>query len=68
MNQWHLLLKTKNYAEATILQGVLAENQIPVQLLNKQDSSYLIFGEIEVYVPIMLKDIATALLEQSLLN
>lgn len=68
MNQWHLLLKTKNYAEATILQGVLAENQIPVQLLNKQDSSYLIFGEIEVYVPILLKDIATALLEQSLLN
>lgn len=68
MQQWHLLFKTRNYAEASIVQGVLSENQIPVQVMNKLDSSYLNFGDIEVYVPINFKDIAKSLLEKALLN
>lgn len=68
MHQWYLLYKTRSFAEANIIQGMLAENQIPVQLLNKQDSSYLNFGDIEILVPIELKDIAKSLLDKALLN
>ena len=68
MKEWHLLLKTLSMAEASIVQGLLEENNIPVQLLNKLDSSYLNFGDIEIYVPITLKDVANGLLDKGLLN
>ena len=66
--EWHKIFVTRNLAEASIVQGMLAENQIPVQALNKQDSSYLNFGEIEIYVPLHLKDAAVQLVEKSFLN
>jgi len=47
---------------------MLEENEIPVQVLNKLDSSYLNFGDIEIYVPAHLKDIANDLLQKALLN
>ena len=68
MKEWHLLLKTRSMDEASIVQGMLEENNIPVQILNKLDSSYLNFGDIEVYVPITLKDLANGLLDKGLLN
>jgi hypothetical protein len=67
-NTWFLLMSTQNVPQASIIKGVLEENSIPVQLLNKLDSSYLIFGHIEIYVPLHLKDVAQHLLQQSLLN
>ena len=36
--------------EATVIQLKLEENEIPSWLLNKKDSSYLTFGEIELYI------------------
>ncbi len=68
MKEWHLLLKTLSMAEASIVQGLLEENNIPVQILNKLDSSYLNFGDIEVYVPVTLKELAKGLLDKGLLN
>ncbi len=68
MNNWFLLFSTTQFAEANIVKGVLEENNIPVQLLNKQDSSYLVFGEIELYVPAHLKEMAQQLLNKVLLN
>ncbi len=68
MQQWHLLFKTRSYSEASIVQGMLSENQIPVQVMNKLDSSYLNFGDIEVYVPINFIDVAKSLLAKALLN
>ncbi len=47
---------------------MLEENNIPAFVMNKQDSSYLNFGEVEVYVPNNLKDIAQSLLNKSLMN
>jgi hypothetical protein len=67
MSDWFKLYTTRNYAEATIIKGMLEENNIPVFILNKQDSSYLV-GDIEVYVPFYLKDIAKQLLDKSLHN
>jgi len=63
MQHWHLLFSTRNFSEASIIKGLLEENDIPVQLLNKQDSSYLVFGDIEIYVPVHLKDAAKHLLD-----
>lgn len=68
MNAWKKILTRTSYAEASIIQGVLEENQVPVQLLNKQDSSYPMFGYIEIYVPEHLAETAKKLLEKSMLN
>jgi hypothetical protein len=68
MKSWFLLYTTRNLAEASIIKGLLQENLIKVMVMNKQDSSYPAFGEIELYVPIHFKNIATHLLDKALLN
>ncbi len=68
MHKWFLLYVTRNLLEASIVKGMLKENSVPVIILNKQDSSYLNFGDIELYVPIHLKDIAKQLLDKGLVN
>jgi hypothetical protein len=66
---WQKIYTTRYYTEAEIVRGKLEENDIPVQLLNKQDTMYNVaLGEIEVYVPILLKDMALALLSKTLEN
>lgn len=68
MNGWYKLYITRNYAEASIVQGMLEENNIEVVIMNKLDSSYLNFGDIEIYVPPHCKDIAKGLLDKALTN
>lgn len=66
--QWYLLIATSNFSRASIIKGMLEENSVPVMLVNKQDSSYINFGDIELYVPLLLKNIARHLVDQGLLN
>lgn len=68
MEGWFKLYSTKNYVEANIIKGMLEENNIQAVILNRQDSSYLVFGEIEIYVPLHLKDVAQHLLNNALFN
>lgn len=68
MQGWFKLYSTKNYVEANIIKGMLEENNIQAVILNRQDSSYLVFGEIEIYVPLHLKDVARHLLDNALFN
>jgi hypothetical protein len=68
MQGWYKLYSTKNYVEANIIKGLLEENNITVALLNMQDSSYLVFGEIELYVPAHFKELALRLLNNALSN
>ena len=68
MNQWFKIYSSPNLPQASIVKGMLEENNVPVMVVNKQDSSYLNFGEIEIYVPVHLKELAHHLMEQSLLN
>lgn len=68
MNGWHKLYTTRNAAEANIIKGMLEENQVPVVILNRQDSSYLAFGEIDLYVQPHFIEIAKQLLDKALLN
>ena len=44
------VLSTDNPNKAAITKQMLEENNIKVVLLNKQDSSYLMFGLVELYV------------------
>lgn len=64
--EWFKLYTTRNYVEADIIKGMLEENNIQVFVLNKMDSSYLNFGEIEIYVPDHLKETARQLMSDSL--
>jgi Putative prokaryotic signal transducing protein len=68
MQDWFKLYNTKNYLEANIIKGKLEENNIQAVILNRQDSSYLVIGEVEIYVPVYLKDIALHLLNNALFN
>ena len=44
------ILSTENPNQAEIKKQMLESNSINVVMLNKQDSSYLMFGCIELYV------------------
>ncbi len=68
MNKWFLIYSSQSFAQASIIKGMLEQNNVPVTLINKQDSSYLNFGEIELYVPTHLKDLANNLMNQVLRN
>ncbi len=47
---WKKIKDYTNAIEAEIVKQMLEENGIPAIVLNKQDSSYLVFGKIELYV------------------
>ncbi len=68
MDKWLIIYSTQNFAQASIIKGMLEENQVPVTLMNRQDSSYLNFGEIEIYVPAHLKEVANTLINQAFNN
>ena len=57
------LLSTNNPNTAEITKQMLEENNINVVLLNKQDSSYLMFGQIELYVNEKQLEKASALIK-----
>ena len=58
------ILSTNNPNKAEIIKQMLEENNINVVLLNKQDSSYNMFGAIELFVTENQEDIATAILKE----
>ncbi|MEJ7685183.1 MAG: DUF2007 domain-containing protein [Segetibacter sp.] len=68
MQNWYLLYATSNLTKASIIKGMLEENSVPVMLINKQSSTYIIFGDIELYVPVHFKDIAKQLLDKGMVN
>jgi hypothetical protein len=47
---WELIFSTAMPYQAEILKSLLEEENIISVIINKQDSSYLTFGEIELYV------------------
>ena len=58
------ILSTENPNKAEITKQMLEENDVNVVLLNKQDSSYNMFGAIELFVSDNQVDIATALIQE----
>jgi hypothetical protein len=68
MANWKKVYTTRNYAHASIIKGMLEENNIPVTVMNKLDSSYLNFGDIEIYVAREFATLAESLINKSLMN
>ena len=58
------ILSTNNPNKAEITKQMLEENNINVVLLNKQDSSYMMFGTIELFVSENQEEDATAILKE----
>jgi hypothetical protein len=63
--QWEKVFGTNAGYQAEILKALLEEENIVSIVVNKQDSSYLSFGEVEVYVKsediLKAKQVATKL-------
>jgi hypothetical protein len=49
--KWICIHKTSNKFEAEAIKGNIESAGIPCVILNKQDSSYLSFGYVEVHIP-----------------
>ena len=47
---WVRVYKSTNYYQSEIVKQMLTQNAVEAVLLNRQDSSYLNFGNVEVYV------------------
>ncbi|GAB2782115.1 hypothetical protein GCM10027275_27450 [Rhabdobacter roseus] len=52
MDNWEKVFETSQVVRAEIARSVLEENGINAVILNKQSSSYVIFGLCEVHVPV----------------
>ncbi len=50
MKDWVCIYTSGKMQDAEIIKGVLSFNEINSVVINKQDSSYIMFGEYEVYV------------------
>jgi len=51
MKDWVRIFATTDPGLAAIYKGRLEENGIPAVILNKQDSSYVFLGKVEIHVP-----------------
>ncbi len=47
---WIKIYTSENFYKATLVSSVLRDHEIEVVELNKKDSSYQNFGEIELYI------------------
>ena len=61
---WINIFKSANPIEAEIIKQMLEENHITAVMLNKQDSSYNLFGTIDLYVKEKNKSIALQLINK----
>ncbi len=63
MQDWKKVFSSSQLAASFMVMGILNENEIPAKTLNKQDSSYVFLGEVEVYVPLPMYEKAQTLID-----
>lgn len=63
MKDWKKVFSSTQLATASMVAGILIENEIPASVVNKIDSSYVFLGQAEVYVPENLVDKAEAIVK-----
>jgi len=68
MQDWKKIFSSSQLAASSMVMGILNENEIPAKTLNKQDSSYVFLGEVEVYVPLDMFEKAQKLLSTIQMN
>ncbi len=64
MQKWVCIEKVANRFNAEVLKNTMDNENIPCVLVNKQDSSYLTFGYIELHVQESYVQQAKELLQQ----
>jgi len=57
--KWELIYSSPLQYKVEMLRSLLEEEEIPAVIINKKDSAYLAFGEIELYVHV--EDILNAM-------
>ena len=63
MKDWKKVFSSTQLATASMVAGILIENEVPANVINKIDSSYVFLGQAEVYVPENLVDKAAAIVK-----
>ena len=63
---WTTVFRTVDPVEAAIIRGVMVQNQIPVAVMNAQDSCFHFLGEISLMVPERYSVIARCLASSEL--
>ena len=54
--------------KASLVKGILEGHDIPVSMINKQDSSYVFLGDYELWVPEVFAEEALAVFNEIALN
>tara|TARA_B110000444_G_C18641859_1_gene501836 strand:- start:294 stop:515 length:222 start_codon:yes stop_codon:yes gene_type:complete len=63
-NNWINIFSSSNPIEIEIIKQMLIENNINAVILSKQDSSYNMFGTIDLYVTEKEQEIALQLMQK----
>ena len=64
-SNWIIVYCTNQKYKIDLIKGVLEGNNVDCVIVDKQDSSYLSFGEIEVYTPKHYANKAKQLIKES---
>jgi hypothetical protein len=48
--QWEAIFSSPKLYQVEIMKSLLEDENIPCVIVNKQDSAYIVIGEIELYV------------------
>jgi hypothetical protein len=64
MSHWKKVFSSSQLALASMVAGILKEQQIQSSMLNKIDSSYVFLGEVEVYVSESDYDVALQIIKE----
>lgn len=65
-SKWVCIYKSNSLFQAEVIKGTIETAEIPVVILNKQDSSYLAFGYVEVHVPEEYQQTALAIINNEI--
>lgn len=63
MKDWKKVFSSAQLATASMVAGILIENEVPANVINKIDSSYVFLGQAEVVVPENLLEKAEAIVK-----
>jgi hypothetical protein len=64
MQDWKKIFSNTQLAYTTMVAGLLEEQGIPTKLLNKQDTSYIFLGEVELYTPTIFEEKALSIIAE----
>jgi len=64
-NDWFKIFSSTELIQVEIIKNFLLSKNIPAVIMNNQDSSYLMFGTIDLYINLKNKNEAINLLKKS---